>query len=162
MGEGARRVWGRVNSNCGGGDANYALPPPPPLLTAHRHQTRRTLTHNSPLLRWEPPLVSATQACYRKVPSYHQNLQLWGLISQKRVVAQKVLFFTQNLLKVVKNTLEPKKLQKFFFTTLHKILPFCQKMTTGPISCTGFFQSLLIVESVSRKKPCGNSLFNRT
>ena len=69
---------------------------------------------------------------------------------------------TQNLLKVVKNTLEPKKLQFFFFTTLHKILPFCQKMTTGPISCTGFFQSLLIVESVSRKKPCPNSLFNRT
>ena len=55
-----------------------------------------------------------------------------------------------------------KKITKFFFTTLHKILPFCQKMTTGPISCTGFFQSLLIVESVSRKKPCGHSLFNRT
>merc|ERR1712120_90776 len=69
---------------------------------------------------------------------------------------------TQNLLKVVRNILEPKKLQKNFFTTLHKILPFCQKMTTGPISCTGFFQSLLIVESVSRKKPCGHLLFNRT
>ena len=48
---------------------------------------------------------------------------------------------TQNLLKVVKNTLEPKKLQTFFFTTLHKILPFCQKMTTGLISCTGFFKN---------------------
>ena len=54
-----------------------------------------------------------------------------------------------------------KKITTFFFTTLHKILPFCQKMTTGLISCTGFFQSLLIVESVSRKKPCSNSLFNR-
>ena len=39
--------------------------------------------------------------------------------------------------------MEPLKIQNLFFTTLHKILPFCQKMTTGPISCTGFFETLV-------------------
>ena len=40
----------------------------------------------------------------------------------------KKIIFTQNLLKVDRNALEPKKIQILFFTTRHKILPFGKKL----------------------------------
>ena len=62
----------------------------------------------------------------------------FGHVAGKRDFGQKMLFF----LKVAKmglkynGTIENTKKK---ITALHKILPYCQKMTTGLISYTGFF-----------------------